>query len=75
MEKTLGKIKIKVEKDKRIYIHNDLMNAAHHLKKNVLRINEANEPGITLHIMSTLTMLAFAYEAQINFIGYKTVSN
>ncbi len=71
----MGKIKIKVEKEKRIYIHNDLMNAAHHLKKNVLRVNEANEPGITLHIMGALAMLAFAYEAQINFVGYKKVAN
>jgi len=74
-EVILAKIKVKVEKNKRIYIHNDLMNAAHHLKKNVLRVDAAKEPGITLHIMGALAMLAFAFEAQINFIGFKCVSN
>lgn len=65
----------KVEKESRIYIHNDLANAAFHLKENVLRINDSQEAGIALHILGALTLYAFAMEAKINFLGSKTVDN
>lgn len=65
----------KVNKKSRIYIHNDLANAAFHLKENVLRINDSKEAGIALHILGALTLYAFAMEAKINFLGSKTIEN
>ncbi len=69
----MAKIKVKEVRHHRLYIHNDLMNVSFHLKEHVQKINANGEHGITLHIISALTMLAFTYEAQINFIGHKKV--
>jgi hypothetical protein len=64
-----------VHNEVRIYIHNDLANAAFYAKENVLRIQRSQEAGISLHIMSALTMYAFAFEAKINFLGDKLIPN
>ncbi|WP_374964432.1 hypothetical protein [Spongiibacter tropicus] len=61
----------KVEREVRVYIHNDLSNAAYHLKENVLRIKKEGEAGISLHILGALTLYAFTFEAKINFLGSK----
>lgn len=69
----MSKIKVKVDTSKNVYIHNDLMNVAYHLKEAILKKNEDNDEGINLDIMAALAILAFAYEAKINFIGHKKV--
>jgi hypothetical protein len=61
----------KVEREIRVYIHNDLSNAAYHLKENVLRIKSESGEGISLHILGALTLYAFTFEAKINFLGAK----
>jgi len=71
----MSKFKEVVHNEVRIYIHNDLANAAFHAKENVLRVKKTQEAGISLHIMSALTMYAFAFEAKINFLGDKLVPN
>ncbi|WP_137821583.1 hypothetical protein [Pseudomonas sp. D(2018)] len=67
---------VRKEVQKKIYIHNDLANAANHLRKRVEE-NEAtdNHEGISLDIMACLTMLAFTFESRLNFIGAKTVDS
>ena len=52
-------------------IHNDLSSAAFHLKA---RIDKALAPGgdregVGLDIMAAVTMLAFTFEAYLNFVG------
>ncbi|WP_426017211.1 hypothetical protein [Brevundimonas sp. DWR2-3-1b1] len=58
-------------------IHNDLSSAAFHLKT---RIDKALAPdgdrdGVGLDMMAGITMLAFTFEAYLNFIGDLKVQN
>jgi hypothetical protein len=70
------KFVVKICKDMRIYIHNDLMNAADYLKRRIdERIKNGDRDGIGLDIMACLTIMAFAFEAQINFLGHKLIEN
>lgn len=66
--------KIRYQGSKNVYVHNDLMQAAHHFKLLIeLRRKDPSYEGIHYDYMACLTMLAFALEAQINFIGYKCI--
>lgn len=68
----MAKIRARHRGSKRIYIHNDLSNAAYHFKTEIERKNsEGAREGIYFDYMACLVMLAFALEAKINFIGYK----
>lgn len=70
------KVVVKIRKDMRIYIHNDLMNSADFLKRKIdERIKKGNSDGIGLEIMTCLTIIAFAFEAQMNFLGFKLKEN
>lgn len=72
----MEKFVVKIRKDMRIYIHNDLMNAADHLKRKIdERIKNGDRDGIGLDIMACLTIMAFAFEAQIKFLGHKLIEN
>ncbi len=66
----MSKIKARLQAHHRVYIHNDLANAAHYFKSRIEQ-REANNDrkGINLEIMAGLTMLAFAIEAKFNFLG------
>ncbi len=66
--------KIEVKQVKKIYIHNDLMNVAFHMKEQILFKHSHGQEGIDLEILAALTMLAFAFEAKINFVGQKVVN-
>jgi hypothetical protein len=63
----MSKFKEVVNNEERIYIHNDLANSVFHAKENVLRVKKTQEASISQHIMSALTMYAFAFESKINF--------
>ncbi|RWA78216.1 hypothetical protein [Mesorhizobium sp.] len=64
------KIRALLEIEDADFIHNDLANAAFHLKERVRKAMEAGErDGIGLDMMAALTMTAFAHEAYLNFIG------
>jgi len=70
MDKFLAKAKV----DKRIYVHNDLENAAFYFAKRVEeRSKKDDREGIGLEMMACLIMLAFAAEAQFNFLGFKLI--
>jgi hypothetical protein len=56
--------------NRQIYIHNTLENAVYHLKQKIEERSKNNErDGLGLEIMACLTMIVFAFEAQINFLG------
>lgn len=68
----MEKYRVRRQAKKNIYIHNDLSNAAFHFKKSVeSRVKEDSREGIAFEIMACLSMLAFSFEARINFLGSK----
>lgn len=68
----MDKYRVRRQSKKNIYIHNDLSNAAYHFKKSVdSRLAEGNREGIAFEIMACLSLLAFSFEARINFLGSK----
>lgn len=57
-------------------IHNDLINAAFHLKERICKADESGErEGMGLDLMAAVTMTAFAYEAYLNFIGHAALKD
>lgn len=69
-------IKALLEYEGRELIHNDLISAAFHLKKRIEKGMETGDrQGIGLDMMAALTMTAFAYEAYLNFVGFKVIGN
>ena len=53
-----------------ICIHNDLQNAAWHLTERVKRrAAEDDRLGLAHDCMAALTVVAFAFEANLNFVG------
>jgi len=72
----MEKVRARVQSTKRVYIHNDLSNAAFHFKDAIEEKIKANETtGITFEYMACALMLAFTFEAKINFLGWKLVQN
>lgn len=64
------------ETKKNIYVHNDIGNAAHHLKERIeTNFKRDDKEGMSLDIMSCLIMHAFEFEAKINFIGHMRLAN
>lgn len=64
------KIRVQVEQRYTKRIHNDLGNAAYHLRKRVAAMDASGEDGgIVLDIMAALTMAAFWLESCFNFVG------
>ena len=72
----MKRIRVRRHGKKHIYIHNDLSQGAYHFKQQIeRRIAENNLRGISYEYMACLIMSAFAFEAKINFLGYKPVQN
>src|SRR6266566_8926450 len=67
----MEKIAVKIRDNAHIYIHNTLQNAAWFLKEEVENLIKKKGDGIGLKIMACLIMIAFAFEASINFLGFK----
>jgi hypothetical protein len=66
------KFEVKVTESRQIYIHNTLENAVYHLKRKIEEHIQNNQrEGVGLEIMACLTMIAFSFEAQVNFLGFK----
>lgn len=56
------------------YIHNDLLNGAFHFKRAIdQKITKGDRVGIAFDCMACLTLLAFAFEAHLNFYGDKLI--
>ena len=57
-------------------IHNDLISAAYHIKQRVdAAVAGGDRAGIGLDVMAAVTMIAFAFEAYLNFVGDKVIAN
>ena len=66
------KFAVKIRDNAHIYIHNTLENAAWYLKEKIeARIRANDRDGIGLEIMACLIMIAFSFEAKVNFLGFK----
>ena len=70
----MEKIKVRRQERRRIYVHNDLSNAAYYFKKRTeQKLAEDNRTGIAFDFLAGLVMLAFAFEAKTNFLGDKLI--
>ena len=70
--KQMELIKARVQQKKNIYVHNDLSNAAYFFKRTIDEKIEKNErDGLGFYRMACALMLAFTFEAKINFLGHK----
>ncbi|MET4686263.1 hypothetical protein [Sinorhizobium fredii] len=68
------RVKVKVKAKSQVYIHNDLANNAYYLRKKIHeRLAKGETEGISLEMTACLVMIAFALEAQINFLGWKLI--
>lgn len=72
----MNKIRARHKGKRNIYVHNELSNAVDHF---ILQINDKLKRddlnGIAFEYMACMVMLAFAFEAEINFLGYKLINN
>ncbi|TAU91317.1 hypothetical protein ELI41_23640 [Rhizobium leguminosarum] len=70
------KIRVRVQETSRIYIHNDLSNTGYYFQQRIeKRLKEEDREGIGLEMMACLTMMAFALEARINFLGFRLIKD
>jgi hypothetical protein len=70
----MTKTKVHIKAHRKIYIHNDIANAAFYFKERVVeRIAQDDHDGIALEIMAGLTLLAFEVEARFNFFGAELI--
>ena len=71
----MEKLYVRRQAKKNIYVHNDLSNAAFHLLERIDEMERTdNREGIGLDVMACLTMMAFTFEAKINFLGFKVIA-
>ncbi|RUU29510.1 hypothetical protein [Mesorhizobium sp. M6A.T.Ce.TU.016.01.1.1] len=71
----MNKIKVRLQEHRHFFIHNDLANAAYYFKERIAeRLKNDDREGVALEMMACLTMIAFAVEAKINFLGHKLIS-
>jgi hypothetical protein len=74
MTDMIEKVRAKITQKGRLYIHNDLSNAAFHFKETVDKMEaEETRRGITFEYMACAMMIAFTFEAKINFMGWKLI--
>lgn len=70
----MAKARFRIQEHKDIYIHNDLANAAFYFKERIAeRLKNDDREGVGIEMMACLTMIAFAVEARMNFLGYKLI--
>lgn len=70
----MTKIRVRHKGQRSIYIHNDLGGATHYFKARIdERIRQGDTDGIYFEYMTLATMLAFEFEARVNFLGQKLI--
>lgn len=70
----MAKARFRIQEHKDLYIHNDLANAAFYFKERISeRLKNDDREGVGIEMMACLTMIAFAVEARMNFLGYKLI--
>jgi DNA-directed RNA polymerase subunit N (RpoN/RPB10) len=62
-------VKATVQEKRQVNIHNDLSNAAFYFKNIIVEKQKSGGAGIGLDCMACATMLAFTWEAYLNFFG------
>jgi hypothetical protein len=62
-----------VKTDRKVYIHNDLANAAFWYKKLVFMKRSGGGDGLMIDTMACAIMLAFTWEAYLNFFGSELI--
>ena len=69
-------IRARHQGQKQIYIHNDLSGAAHHFRAQIEeKLTTGDHSGIAFEYMACLVVLAFTFEAKINFLGHKLIKD
>ena len=70
----MAKVRARVTGHRKLYIHNTLENAASFMKETIERkIKEGNRDGIAFDYINLGVMLAFDFEAKLNFMGVRFV--
>lgn len=73
MQETL---KARIQTDAKIYIHNDLSQGATHFDEVIKeKLKKGDHNGIGFDGMACALMIAFAFEANLNFMGNKLFQN
>jgi hypothetical protein len=65
------RIKAKITRERWVYVHNDLSNAAYHFEDVIKEKQKSGDKGILIDGMACATLIAFTFEANINFMGFK----
>jgi hypothetical protein len=66
------KIKARVQKSRRVFVHNDLSQAATYFADTIRdKLAKSSRDAIMLDGMACGTMIAFAFEANVNFMGFE----
>jgi hypothetical protein len=75
MTDRIEKVRARITQTARLYIHNDLSTAALHFKDNIdaKESGEDARGGKTYEYMACAVMLAFTFEAKVNFLGWKLI--
>ncbi len=75
MTDRIEKVRARITQTARLYIHNDLSMAALHFKDNIdaKESGEDGRGGKTYEYIACAVMLAFTFEAKINFLGWKLI--
>jgi hypothetical protein len=70
----MAKVRARVTGTRKLYIHNTLENSAYFLKNTIDRkIEEDSRAGIAFDYMNLGVLLAFDFEAKLNFMGVRYV--
>jgi hypothetical protein len=69
-------VKAKITQKKNVYVHNDLSQSAFYFKELIEnKLKDGNRSGIAYDYMACAVMIAFAFEANLNFMGYKLIKD
>jgi hypothetical protein len=69
-------LKARIQTDAKIYIHNDLSQGATHFDEVIKeKLKKGDRNGIGFDGMACALMIAFAFEANLNFMGNKLFQN
>lgn len=65
------KLRARVVKSARVFVHNDLSNAAGYFANIIEEKKKSGRGGVLLESMACMTLIAFTFEANVNFMGFE----
>lgn len=66
------KIRARVQKSRRVFVHNDLSHAAMYFADNIKeKLDKGSRDAIMFDGMACAVMVAFTFEANVNFMGFE----